>query len=61
MTVAVNNPGSEGGQLINAFRYWLLRADFTGDGRSDIPWRRTTGGDVWFWHMAGTTVTAQAE
>ena len=33
--------------------------DVDGNGTSDVVWRHTTGGDVWLWRMAGTTVSSQ--
>jgi hypothetical protein len=34
-------------------------ADFTGDGKADILWRHTTGGDAWLWPMDGAARTAE--
>jgi len=33
--------------------------DVDGNGTSDIVWKHATGGEVWLWRMAGTTVSAQ--
>ena len=30
--------------------------DVDGNGTSDVVWRHATGGEVWLWPMAGTTV-----
>ena len=35
------------------------RGDFTGDLKSDILWRHSTGGDVWLWPMNGAARTAE--
>ncbi|HWA27398.1 MAG TPA: VCBS repeat-containing protein [Lacunisphaera sp.] len=37
------------------------RADFNNDGKSDIIWRNTNGGNVVFWLMNGTTPQTVAE
>ena len=36
---------------------WQIRAvaDFDGDGRSDLVWRNSVTGDVYFWPMDGST------
>jgi hypothetical protein len=37
-----------------------IRADFTGDGKSDILWRHATRGEVWLWAMNGGVRTSEA-
>ena len=61
--VAVLNPDGTIVTFAGAFTYdganGPSRGDFTGDLKSDILWRHSTGGDLWLWPMDGAAKVSE--